>query len=75
MLTSKLTRRNKLTYEEVDTSSMYMSTDDEFDTPRRKVPKTPSGSQAFVFEIGDDQSTAEGGFPTEARTHKVREVI
>ena len=63
-----------MTYEEADTSSMYISTDDESETPRRKVPQTPSGSQALAFDIGGDQSVAEdeGGFPTETRTCKVR---
>ena len=61
-----------MTYEEVDASSMYMSTDDESETPRRKAPQTPSGSQAFTFDMGGDQSAAEDEFPTETRTHKVR---
>ena len=62
----------KLTYKEVDPSSMYMSTDDESETSRRKAPQTPSGLQAFTFDMEGDQLAAEDGFPTETRTHKVR---
>lgn len=71
--TPTLTRRGKLTYQEVDASPLYMSTDDESETPRRKVPRTPSDSQGLVFDVGDEHAMAEDGFPTETRTHKVRE--
>jgi hypothetical protein len=39
------TRRRKLAYHEVDASLHYMTSDNEADTPARKVPNTPSGSQ------------------------------
>ncbi|KAG6377669.1 hypothetical protein JVT61DRAFT_14434 [Boletus reticuloceps] len=60
VFTSTRTRRGKVRYQEVDTSSYYqaLETLDEEDTSRRKIPKTPSECQGttstdFPPEAGD----------------------
>ena len=65
------TWRGKTTYCEVDATPYYKLSDDEEETPRRrKIPKTPSGSETLqttsglfqdfqeAYAMGDNGSTS-----------------
>jgi hypothetical protein len=52
MFTPTQTWRGKTTYQEADATPYYELSDDEETPRRRKIPKTPSGSEALQTTSG-----------------------
>lgn len=53
VFTPARTRRGKISYKEVDASCIYQSSDEERETPRKKIPKTTSVSQGMTSALED----------------------
>jgi hypothetical protein len=74
VFTPKKTRRGNVTYQEVDASPYYRLSDDEEDTPSRKIPKAPThtqGSGSAALNNDFEGLLLDDGFAAERRKTKV----
>jgi hypothetical protein len=65
------TRRGKTIYKEVDAALYYKSSDEEGESPKRKLSKTPSHSRTTVPASLEDMFQWDGEEPYVPRITKV----